>query len=265
MDARRHAIQAGTALIAATLGLTALAGGVTAHLGETSHIHDPAQQSTAASAVWCVRFTQDPASWPTDGPSTIAAADLGDTGIILVDCSDVLDGDFAVESFEDGRMVRSEVAQPVLAPASERPAGVEAAAPETTAQAPDEVEYLTSHAWTRHQRQWLHKGDQLVARLGRSQSLTSIRQALGALQRSFRAETLWLRRNASDVEPDSCIARDWADWAKRVKQAQVSLGKTAAALARLDVTAIRTQARQFQLAYNKVQQIYMVGRCEPLG
>jgi hypothetical protein len=162
-------------------------------------------------------------------------------------------------------MVRSEVAQPVLAPASEPPAGVESAAPETTAQATDEVEYLTSHAWTRHQRQWLHKGDQLVARLGKSQSLTSIRQALGALQRSFRAETLWLRRNASDVEPDSCIARDWADWAKRVKQAQVSLNKTLAALGRLDATAVLTQARQFGRAYNKVQQIYTVGRCEPLG
>lgn len=241
------------------LALSLAAGGTVAHLGDSDHIHKPATHSTAASAVWCVRFTDDPAVWRPEGETSVDAA-LIEGRIIFVDCTEVLEGPYSIDAFTGGEFTRFEMTgEPVV------PAEADVTPPEdgdAAIEPADDVEYVAVKAWTQHQRKWLHKGDKLGARLTRARTITQARQGLEAIQRHLKAETAWLRKNADRFEPDSCLERDMATWQTRIKQAQRSLNKAMAAVERGDVVTASSQIRQFGRAWTKVEQIYNVGMCD---
>ena len=240
------------ASLATILVLTLVPVASLAHLGDSDHIHQPASQTTPTSSVWCVSFTDDPGVWRPEDANVVDLADIPGR-MIFVDCSEVLADDFAVDSFHDGTYARAEYAGLVSRPDADEPG--------TTVER-EAVTYISTASWTKHQRQWLQKGDKLASQLGRADTLSQMRQGLGAMQNHMQDESVWLRQNKARFEPDSCLARDKARWEKQVSEARKSLNKMVTAANRGNLTAVRSHGRQFARAYTKVEQIYSVGACD---
>ena len=240
------------ASLATILTLTLVPAMSLAHLGDSDHIHQPSSQTTPTSSVWCVSFTDDPGAWRPDDANVVDLANAPGR-MIFLECSEVLADDFAVDSFSDGTYARDEYAG--LATQSNAAGSVAAVEPEPAS-------YVTTAAWTKHQRKWLQKGDKLASRLGRANTLSQMRQGLGAMQNHMQDESVWLRKNKDRFEPDSCLARDKARWEKQVAQARKSLNKMVTAANRGNLAAVRSNGRQFTRAYTKVEQIYSVGACD---
>jgi hypothetical protein len=223
-----------------------------AHLGDSDHIHQPADQTTPTSSIWCVSFTDDPGTWRPEDANVVDGADMRGR-MIFVDCSDVLRADFAVDTFSDGSYAREDYAGLIRATDGGDPG---------PATEPEAVDGLTAAAWTKHQRKWLQKGDKLAGQLRRANTLAQARKGLGAMQQHLQHESVWLRKNKDRFEPDSCLARDKANWEKRVAQARKSLNKMVTAANQGNLSAVSSHGRQFSRAYTKVEQIYNIGACD---
>ncbi|MGD8486609.1 MAG: hypothetical protein PVG27_13245 [Chloroflexota bacterium] len=253
MSTRTGILRTGIALVVSMIVISALPAGALAHLGEDGHLHVPGNATTPASSVWCVSFTQDPGVWRPEGATAVEASTLDSVIIVFEDCAEVLGGYYAIES-HDGGLSRTEVGDSVVA-ARDTP---------DAATTGEEVvpAYIGVKAWAKHQKQWLAKGDKLVAKIGNVRTPAQARKALGAFQRHLRDEIAWLRKNASRFEPDSCLADDKRNWQNRVKQANTSLNKAVTAMKRGNAPAMNTQLRQFARAWTKVEQVYNVGMCD---
>ncbi len=254
MKLRQSILKPIIAIMAALLALGSVPAGVAAHLGESGHLHVPGDATTHTSSVWCVRFTQDPGVWRPDGESSVDSALMEGTSIIFMDCAEILDGHYTIESYDGGTVSRTTVGEPVI--------GLPDDSDEVTTDAADTVQPFTVKAWTKHQKKWLQKGDKLAARLTKIRTVQQAKRALGSLQRHLRAETQWLRKNKGRFEPESCVADDKAKWEQRVKQAQKSLNKAVTAMNRGNFAATSTNTRQFGRAWTKVEQIYRIGMCD---
>ncbi len=259
MDYQRLARRSAVAAMAAILSLGALPVGVFGHLGDSSHLHVPGNSSTPTSAVWCVRFTQDPGAWRPDGETAVDPSLMDGTSLVFVDCAEVLDDYYAIESYGDGQVSRTTVGAPVIGQAVEDVTTDDSAAGADTG---DQVTPFSVKAWTKHQKQWLSKGDKLSAQLQRVQTPAQAKKALGDFQRHLGAETKWLKANKARFEPETCVFDDKVRWEQRVKQAQKSLNKTVTAMNRGNIAALRTNIRQFGRAWTKVEQIYNIGMCD---
>lgn len=246
------------AVLAASLVLSAIPAAVAAHLGESSHVHVPGNSSTLSSAVWCVSFTQDPGAWRPESATSIDASQLDGVRIVFEDCDEILDGYYAIESYSDGA-TRTTVGDPVIR-SSDSTTQSEPSATQGGESAKPQA--ITVKAWTKHQKQWLQKGDKLSARLPKANTEQQARRGLGSIQKHILAEMKWLKKNRSRFEPESCLAEDMARWKKRVQQAQKSLNKAITALNRGNLAAASSNARQFGRAWTKVEQIYRVGVCD---
>ena len=240
--------------MAALLTLGSVPVGVAAHLGDSGHLHVPGDSTTHTSSVWCIQFTQDPGAWRPDGASAVDASLLEGTSLVFMDCAEILDGYYTIESYNGGQVVRTTVNKPVI--------GMPDPSDEPTAVGDGEVKTITVKAWTKHQKTWLRKGDKLAAKLGKVSTVSQARKALGSLQRYLGAETKWLRKNKARFEPETCVADDMAKWQQRVKQAQKSLSKAVTAMNRGNFAATSTNIRQFSRAWTKVEQIYNIGMCD---
>ena len=245
--------------LAAIVALGLVPVGAVAHLGESSHLHVPGDATTPGSAVWCVRFTQDPGVWRPEGQTAVDPSSMGGTSIVFFDCAEILDGHYTIESYEGGQVARATVGEPVLGESSASTRTTDEA---DTTEATEASQPLTVKAWTRHQKQWLAKGDKLAARLGKVRTVEQARTALGALQRFLASETRWLKANKGRFDPDTCVAEDKTRWEQRVKEAQKSLNKAVTAVNRGNIAAANTSIRQFARAWTKVEQIYRIGMCD---
>lgn len=242
------------AAIASALALSLMPTASLAHMGDSGHLHVPGDATTPTSSVWCVSFSQDPGTWRPDGETAVDASSIGSVSIIFKDCADILDGYYAVESYDQGfeRTVVGERAVSLAEPSD----------PVTVEEPATQVPTMTLKAWTKHEKQWLSKGDKLAAKMSRVRTVAQARSSLVAFQRHLKAETKWLRKHKRDFEPGSCLADDMGRWQKRVKQAQQSLNKAMTAANRGNVAATSTNLRQFSRAYTKIEQVYNVGVCD---
>jgi hypothetical protein len=150
--------------LAAMLTLSFVPMGALAHLGEGSHLHVPGDATTPSSAVWCVRFTQDPGVWRSEGQTVVDPSSMAGTSIVFMDCAETLDGYYTIESYEGSQAARTTVGEPVLGESS---ASADPTTEGDTAETAETNQPLTVKAWTRHQKQWLSKGDKLAAQLGK--------------------------------------------------------------------------------------------------
>lgn len=257
MELRRSILKPVITSLAALLTLGFVPAGAAAHLGESGHLHVPGDSSMHTSSVWCVSFTQDPGAWRPEGATAVDPSLMEGTSLVFLDCSEVLDGYYSIESFSSGQLDRTTVGKPVIG----MPTASGGEATEVT-DAADGIEAMGVGAWTKHQKKWLQKGDKLTARLGKVRTAQQARKALGELQRHLRAEVQWLKQNKGRFDPESCVADDKANWEQRVKQAQKSLNKAVTAINRGNLAATSTNIRQFGRAWTKVEQIYNIGMCD---
>lgn len=254
MGLRTPITRRAVAAIVSAVVLSMMSSAALAHMGDSGHLHVPGDATTPTSSVWCVSFSQDPGTWRPDGETAVDASSMGSVSIIFKDCADILDDHYAIESYADG-FERTVVGEPVIGMPDA--ADSEASVP-SERQAPS----MTVKAWTKHQKQWLSKGDKLAAQMGKVRTVEQARRALAAFQRHLKAETQWLRKNKRNFEPDSCLADDMSKWQTRVQQAQKSLNKALTAANRGNVAATTTNLRQFARAYTKINQVYNVGMCD---
>jgi hypothetical protein len=240
---------------AAALALSSMASGAAAHLGDSSHIHVPGDSTVPSSSVWCVQFTKDPGVWRPDGVTAVDSSLLEGVSIVFVDCDELLDGYYAIESFAGGSLERTEVNEPVIGMPNTQGAGT------ATSEAPT-ASYLTAAKWAKHQKQWLAKGDRLAARMLKVRTVRQAKQSLGAMQKHLQAESNWLRTNKRRFEPGSCVAADMNLWKKHVDQARQSLNKAVTAINKGNIAAMSTNARQFNRHWTKLEQVYNAAVCD---
>lgn len=242
-------------VMAATLATSTMAGGAAAHIGESGHIHAPGDSSVHTSSVWCVQFTQDPGAWRPDGVTAVDYSLLDGVSIVFVDCADLLDGHYSIESFTGGSLSLTEVNEPIIGQSDGSSTGNDRAGPAVAS-------FITADKWARHQKQWLAKGDRLLAKLSRVKTVLQIRQALGAMQKHMKAETQWLRSSKERFEPGSCLAADMQRWKKHVGQAQQSLNKMVSAANKGNIAAARSNGRQYARHVTKLEQVYNTAVCD---
>ena len=254
MMSRHSVLKLIVATMVALLVLASVPIGAAAHLGDSGHIHYPGDSTTPTSAIWCVRFTQDPGAWRPEGETAVDPSLMEGTSVVFIDCDEVLGSHYTIESFADGSLSRETVGEPVI--------GSPDSSSETATDTDGDANYITVKAWTKHQKKWLKKGDQLSARLGKARTVQTAKRALGTFQRHLHSESQWLRKNRSRSEPESCLADDRAKWQKRVVQARKSLNKAVTAINHGNIAAANTNIRQFARAWTKVEQVYNIGMCD---
>ena len=246
---RRIALAASASLLA----LSSMAGGATAHLGESGHLHAPGDSTVHTSSVWCIQFTRDPGVWRPDGVTAVDAGLLEGVSLVFVDCAELLGGHYVIESFADGSLERTIVNEPVIG----MPDIADAPGDEAST-----ASFVTADRWAKHQKQWLSKGDRLALRLQKVKTARQARQALGAMQNHLKNEDDWLRANKRRFEPDSCLFRDMELWKKHVGQAKRSLNKSVTAINKGNLVAFNSNARQFGRHWTKLEQLYNAGVCD---
>ena len=235
---------------AAILAMSTLATGAAAHLGESGHVHAPGDSTVHTSSVWCVQFTQDPGAWRPDGVTAVDTSLLEGVSIVFVDCAELLGDHYTIESFAGGSLERTTVNEPTIG------------MPGRGAAEPGAAGFISAGKWSQHQKQWLARGDRLLTKVTRVNTVRQIRQALGAMQKHMKAETQWLRTNKQRFEPDSCLSRDMALWKKHVGQAQKSLNKMVTAANRGNLAATSSNGRQFARHMTKLEQVYNASVCD---
>jgi hypothetical protein len=125
----------------------------------------------------------------------------------------------------------------------------------------DEGALISVQAWTEHRKMWLEKLGEVAAKAGKAKTLPKLRRGLGNIQKQFKAETTWLRKNADRFAPESCLETDRNDWAKRVKQAQDSVDKLVSSINRGNRKAAGRNLDRFFVAADRIFQVYYEGSC----
>ena len=102
MGLRKPFTRRSLAAIASALALSLMPTASLAHMGDSGHLHVPGDATTPTSSVWCVSFSQDPGTWRPEGETAVDASSIGSVSIIFKDCADILDGYYAIESYDQG-------------------------------------------------------------------------------------------------------------------------------------------------------------------